>query len=122
MPESPLIQKEVAALTDLEAIIAARAKGETETELVFQRRREREEQEFKAAARQLSTRYKTEKAALEAEYQRARTDLAIVRAGKSGHQRRILSGQAEDRRPGQDGTQPCQEVSRRCTLAGDGDV
>ncbi len=75
MPESPLIQKEVAALTDLEAIIAARAKGETETELVFHRRREREEKEFKEASRQLSTQYKTQKAALEAEYQRARQSI-----------------------------------------------
>jgi hypothetical protein len=69
MPESPLIQKEVRALVDLEALIAARAKGETETELVFHRRREREEREFQSALHQRSARYKTEKAALEAEYQ-----------------------------------------------------
>src|SRR5208283_996830 len=75
MPESPLIQKEVAALTDLEALIAARAKGETETELVFHRRREREDQEYRAASRQLSSRHKAEKAALEAEYQRTRDEI-----------------------------------------------
>src|SRR5271165_3566638 len=75
MPESPLIQKEVAALTDLEALIAARAKGETETELVFHRRREREDQEYRAASRQLSGSYKAEKAALEAEYQRRRDEI-----------------------------------------------
>src|SRR5271157_755037 len=69
MPESPLVQKEVLALTDLEALIAARAKGETETELVFHRRREKEEREFQSASHQRSARYKTEKAALEAEYQ-----------------------------------------------------
>src|SRR5271157_1182812 len=75
MPESPLIQKEVAALTDLEALIAARAKGETETELVFHRRREGEDQEYRAASRQLSSRYKAEKAVLEAEYQRTRDEI-----------------------------------------------
>ncbi|MGC8638655.1 MAG: FtsK/SpoIIIE domain-containing protein [Isosphaeraceae bacterium] len=69
MPESPLIQKEVLALTDLEALIAARSKGETETELVFSRRTGKEEREFQVASHQRSSRYKTEKAALEAEYQ-----------------------------------------------------
>ena len=72
MPESPLVQKEVTGLTDLEALIAARAKGETETELTFMRRREREEQEFRESSHQLSSRYKAEKGALEAEYQRTR--------------------------------------------------
>ncbi|HMF37294.1 MAG TPA: hypothetical protein VKF17_11665, partial [Isosphaeraceae bacterium] len=75
MPESPLVQKEVAALTDLESLIAARAKGETETELVFHRRREKEDQEYRAASRQLSSGYKAEKAALEAEYQRTRDEI-----------------------------------------------
>jgi len=75
MPESPLVQKEVAALTDLEALIAARAKGETETELVFLRRREKEDQEYRSASRRLSSRYKAEKAALEAEYQRTREEI-----------------------------------------------
>ncbi len=72
MPESPLIEKEIAALADLEALIAARAKGETETELFFHRRREKEEHEFQSASSQLSSRYKAEKAALEAEYEQAR--------------------------------------------------
>ena len=75
MPESPLVEKEVAALTDLEALIAARAKGETETELVFHRRREKEDHEYRTASRQLSARYKAEKAALEAEYQRTRDEI-----------------------------------------------
>ncbi len=75
MPESPLVQKEVAALTDLEALIAVRAQGETETELVFHRRREREDQEYRAASRQLSARYKVEQAAMEAEYQRTRDEI-----------------------------------------------
>ena len=64
MPESPLIEKEIAALADLESLIAARAKGETETELAFHRRREKEEHEFQSASSQLSSRYKAEMAAL----------------------------------------------------------
>ena len=48
MPESPLVQKETVALTDLEALIADRAKGESETELGFRKRIEREETEYKA--------------------------------------------------------------------------
>lgn len=80
MPESPLVQKEIAALTDLEALIAERAKGETETELVFHRRREREEHDFRNASRQCAVRFKSEKAALEVEYQQARHHRADVRA------------------------------------------
>lgn len=76
MPESPLVQKEVAALSDLEALIATRAKAETETELVFHRRREKEDKEYRAASRQLSARYQTEKAALEAEYQQRRDEIS----------------------------------------------
>ncbi len=75
MPESCLIEKEITALTDLEALIADRAKGQSETEHLFLRRREKEEHECKSAARQLSTRYKTERAAIEAEYQRAREEI-----------------------------------------------
>jgi hypothetical protein len=75
MPESPLVQKEIAALADLEAIVAARAKGESETELTFRRRRDREEQEYRAAAHQLVARYQAEKQALEAEYQKARENI-----------------------------------------------
>jgi hypothetical protein len=74
MAESPLIQKEITALTELESLIAARAKGETETELTFLRRREREEQEYRAASGALSSRYKADKEALEAEYQKARDE------------------------------------------------
>ena len=47
MPESPLVQKETVALTDLEALIVARAKGESETELGFRKRIDREEAEYK---------------------------------------------------------------------------
>ncbi|MGO9598952.1 MAG: FtsK/SpoIIIE domain-containing protein [Isosphaeraceae bacterium] len=75
MPESPLIEKEIAVLAALEALVADRAKGQSETELLFLRRREKEEHEYKSAARQLSTRYKSEKAALEADYQRARGEI-----------------------------------------------
>src|SRR6516162_4606047 len=75
MPESPLVQKETVALADLEALIATRAKGETETETGFRRRIEREETEYRAAARQLAGKYKVDSEALEAEYGRARHDV-----------------------------------------------
>ncbi len=75
MPESPLVQKETVALADLEALIAKRAKDETETETGFRRRIEREENEYRAAARQLAGKYKDDSEALEADYGRARHDV-----------------------------------------------
>ena len=72
MPESPLVQKETVALSDLEALIAARAKGESETELGFRKRIEREEAEYRATAKQLADKYKVDSTAMEAEYSRAR--------------------------------------------------
>jgi len=72
MPESPLVQKETVALNDLEALIAARAKGESETELGFRRRIEREEAEYRAASKQLAGKYKVDSESLEAQYARAR--------------------------------------------------
>ena len=85
MPESPLVQKETVALSDLEALIAARAKGESETELGFRKRIEREEAEYHAAAKQLGDKYKVDNAAMEADYSqgsragRARRSSAIPR-------------------------------------------
>ncbi len=73
MPESPLVQKETVALTDLETLVAARFKGETETELGFRKRIEREEAEYKAAARQLAGKFKVDSESLDAEYARAQT-------------------------------------------------
>ena len=72
MPESPLVQKETVALAELEALIAARAKGESETELGFRKRIEREEAEYRAAAKHLGDKYKVDNAAMEADYSRAR--------------------------------------------------
>jgi S-DNA-T family DNA segregation ATPase FtsK/SpoIIIE len=72
MPESPLVQKEAVALAELEALIAARAKGESETELGFRKRIEREEAEYRAAAKHLGDKYKVDNAAMEADYSRAR--------------------------------------------------
>ena len=89
MPESPLIEKEIAALTDLESLIAARAKGETETELAFLRKKEKEEHDFQTASSQLSSRYEAEKAALESEYEQARQ--AIVQT----YERETQAVQAE---------------------------
>jgi len=75
MPESPLVQKETVALNDLEALIAARAKGESETELGFRRRIDREEAEYRAASKQLAGKYKVDSESLEAQYSRARGDV-----------------------------------------------
>jgi hypothetical protein len=72
MPESPLVQKETVALADLEALIATRVKTESETELGFRKRIEREEAEYRAAAKHLATKYKTDHESLEGEYARAR--------------------------------------------------
>src|SRR5438105_7913295 len=76
MPESPLVQIETHALNDLEALIAARAKGESETELGFRRRIDREEKDYQAAAQQLAAKFKVDLEAMEAEY--ARTRQAIL--------------------------------------------
>ena len=75
MPESPLVQKEAVALSDLEALIADRAKRESETELGFRKRIEREETEYKAIARQLAAKYKVDNESLEAQYARARDEV-----------------------------------------------
>jgi len=75
MPDSPLVQKETVALADLEALIASRSKGETETETGFRRRIEREENEYRATARQLAGKYKVDSEALEADYGRARHEV-----------------------------------------------
>ncbi|MDG3004692.1 FtsK/SpoIIIE domain-containing protein [Paludisphaera mucosa] len=84
MPESPLVQKEVAALTDLEGLIAQRAKVETEVEQNFKRRRDREEQEHRQAAQELAARYKAESEALQSEYDKVRA--AIVRKAQADTQ------------------------------------
>ncbi|MBV8486854.1 MAG: hypothetical protein JO161_01110, partial [Planctomycetaceae bacterium] len=75
MSESPLIEKEITVLSELDKLVADRVKGQSETELLFLRRREKEENEYKSAAQQILTLYKTEKAALEAEYQRERAEI-----------------------------------------------
>jgi len=75
MPESPLVQKESIALSDLEALIADRAKRESETELGFRRRIDREEAEYKAAARQLAAKFKIDDESLSAQYARARDEV-----------------------------------------------
>jgi DNA segregation ATPase FtsK/SpoIIIE, S-DNA-T family len=72
MPESPLVQKETVAISDLEALIAARAKGESETELGFRKRIDREEAEYRATAKHLGDKYKVDNTAMEADYSRAR--------------------------------------------------
>jgi hypothetical protein len=74
MPESPLVQIETVALNELETLIAARVKGESETELGFRRRIEREEAEYRAAAKQLAAKYKVDSESLQAQYDRARDE------------------------------------------------
>jgi hypothetical protein len=75
MPESPLIQKEVYALTELESSIAARAKGEADTELGFRKRIDREAAEYKGAASQLAAKYDADSKALKGAYARAKNDV-----------------------------------------------
>ncbi len=72
MPESPLVQIETDSLNDLEALIAARAKDETETETGFRRRIDREEKEYQAGSQQLGGKFKVDLQAMEAEYARAK--------------------------------------------------
>jgi hypothetical protein len=74
MPESPLVQIETVALNDLETLIAARVKGESDTELGFRRRIDREETEYKTAAKQLAGKYKVDSESLQAQYDRARNE------------------------------------------------
>ncbi len=72
MPESPLVQIETTSLNDLEALIAARAKDETDTETGFRRRIDREEKECQAASHQLASKFKVDLESMESEYARAR--------------------------------------------------
>ncbi|MGP0068848.1 MAG: hypothetical protein ACLQGP_35270 [Isosphaeraceae bacterium] len=72
MPESPLVQIETTSLNDLEALIAARAKDETETETGFRRRIDREEKEYQAGAQQLGGKFKSDLQAMEGEFARAK--------------------------------------------------
>ncbi len=76
MPESPLVQKEIAALTDLESLVAHRAKVETEVEQNFKRRRDREEQEYRQTAQEITSRFKAESEALQAEYEKVKAAVA----------------------------------------------
>ncbi len=121
MPESPLVQKETVALTDLETLVAARSKGETETELGFRKRIEREEAEYKAAARQLAGKFKVDSEALEAEYARRATKcVQTFQRTDSGGQGRVRPDQETDRRAVQEGPAPGQESQGRSRLAGAG--
>jgi DNA segregation ATPase FtsK/SpoIIIE, S-DNA-T family len=72
MPESPLVQIETVALNDLEALIATRAKTESDVELGFRKRVEKEETEYRDTARRLAAKYKVDNEAMEADYARAR--------------------------------------------------
>jgi hypothetical protein len=75
MPESPLVQKETVALNDLEALIADRAKRESETELGFRKRIDREEKEYQTAAHQLAAKFKVDDESLKSQYARARDEV-----------------------------------------------
>ncbi len=78
MPESPLVQKETVALNDLEALIAARVKGESDTELGFRKRVEREEAEYRAATKQLAAKFQVDDESLKAQYSRARDQVVAT--------------------------------------------
>jgi energy-coupling factor transporter ATP-binding protein EcfA2 len=75
MPESPLVQKESTALSELEALIADRAKRESETELGFRKRIEREETDYKTTVRQVAAKFKVDSESLDAQYARARDEV-----------------------------------------------
>ena len=72
MPESPLVQKEAAALADLESLIADRVKRESDTELGFKKRIDREEKEYQTLAHQFGSKFKVDLESLEAEYKRVK--------------------------------------------------
>ena len=76
MSESPLIQKEVAALTDLQELISHRSKVEVEVEQTFKRRRDREEEAHRQTAKEIASRFKAESEALQAEYDKVRAGIA----------------------------------------------
>src|SRR5580698_7477469 len=78
MPESPLIQIETNSLNELEALIADRAKRESEIELGFGRRKDREKKEYQAASQQLTEKYQVDDQSLKAEYARKRQEVAAV--------------------------------------------
>ena len=70
MPESPLVQIETVALNDLEALIAARAKGESETELGSASGSSGKRTSTRPRRKQLAAKYKVDDEAMEAEYAR----------------------------------------------------
>src|SRR5262249_48167896 len=78
MPESPLVQIETTSLNDLEALIAKRAKDETETETGFRRRIEWEEKEYQTSSQQLAVKFKVDLEAMEAEYARRRQEILQI--------------------------------------------
>jgi DNA segregation ATPase FtsK/SpoIIIE, S-DNA-T family len=78
MPESPLVQFETTALSDLETLIATRSKTESDVELGFRKRVEREEAEYRDGDKRLAIRFKTDKEAKQAEYARARQEVVQI--------------------------------------------
>ncbi|MDR3636097.1 MAG: FtsK/SpoIIIE domain-containing protein [Isosphaeraceae bacterium] len=76
MPESPLIQKEVQALRDLERLSAERATAETDTEVAFQSRKDAEAKSFREAHQRLASASKSETEATQTRYQQVRTEIA----------------------------------------------
>jgi S-DNA-T family DNA segregation ATPase FtsK/SpoIIIE len=105
MPESPLLAKEIAALTTLESSIAIRVKGESEVELAFLRRREKEDQEYRVASNSLRSKYQSDREALETEYRTLRqglverfgTELAAIEAEYAQVRQKIESQHKADR-------------------------
>ena len=78
MPESPLIQIETKSLEELQALIADRAKRESDIELGFGRRRDREKKEYQQAAQQLAGKFKVDDESLRSEYARKKQEAEAV--------------------------------------------
>ena len=75
MPDAPLIHQEVDAYKDLEKLIVARAKGEFEIDLLFEKRVEKEENEYQEESKTLHSRFRSEIERLKQEYQQAKAKI-----------------------------------------------
>ena len=78
MADAPLIQREISAYKDLEALIAERAKREFEIELQFEKRVEKEENEYQAESASLHSRFRSEIERLKGEYQQAKAKINAI--------------------------------------------
>ncbi len=76
MPESPLIRREVDVLRTLESLAAARAKGETQTEVSYADRKENAEKTYRATRKKLDDEHAAEVQAARSSHLKRRSALA----------------------------------------------